>query len=460
MNPVERPDASLDQTSSFGVDASAYEGFDVVKEKVTASSGNMKCGDERNGEVVCRTEISIEQLSQKILGFCSTKRREEVQCTFDGSGDMGEMAKSNSKSVLRKSCDNKKQVVEMKGSAEIVVDVPFEEGHGVNMGKCDDEDMDGCSDGDHSAFIVGEENTKFLLGIEQEDENEESNEKTVRIMGQTKYDNEYKKTIISASGGTVHEGIKLPEEELSLSDKLANEMLTFPVEEADSNCKNLKNIFMEVNNKQVVENMYKIEIPPSDDLISLDGKAIDGEENAKQLEEKSDFEDSNFFGTKDAEEKESIAGYQIDSRVLLDNSFGERGYTEEMFWTLLQPDEKTNDLDNRKGELVMRLQSSDESILPGEEVAVGKENVGTEWNINFEEMDMAQDFVDCLQKEIADGMNDRDHDEVLNELCKYTEGEVDGDEVAFMGVETGCMNRGHGVEGNKMSEEDMGMLKS
>lgn len=455
LNPVERQDVSLDQSSCFGVDDSAYEDFDVVEEKVTVSSGSMKCGDERN-EVVCRTEISIEQLRQKILGFCSTRRREEVQCTFDGSGVMGEMEKSNSKSVLKNSCDNGKQVIEMKGSAEIVVDVPFEEGHAVNMGKCDDEDVDGYSDGDHSAFIVEEENTKFLLGIEQEDENEEFNERTVRIMGQTKYDNEHKKTSINSLGGTVQEGIELPEEELPFSGKLASEMLTFPVEEAGSNCKNMKNIFMEVKNEQVVENMYKIEIAPSDELISLDGKAIDGEENTKQLEEKSYFEDSNFFGTKDAEEKESIAGYQIDSRVLLDNSFGESGYAEETFWTLLQPDEKTNDLDNRKGERVMRLHSSDESILPGEEVAVGKENVGTEWNVNFEEMDMAQDFVDCLQKEIADGMNNRDHDEALNQLCKYTEGEVDGDEVAFMGVETGCTNRGHGVEGNKMSEEDMG----
>lgn len=130
--PIIQSIVSLDQTSSFGIDDSTYEDFDVVEEKVTISSGNMKCEDEKNDDVVCRTNTSIEHLNQKILGCSSTKRR-EVQCTFDVSGIMRKTEKSNSKSVLQKSCDNEKHVVEMKGRAAIIVDLPFGEGQGVNM---------------------------------------------------------------------------------------------------------------------------------------------------------------------------------------------------------------------------------------------------------------------------------------------------------------------------------------
>lgn len=88
LNPVERLDALLDQTSSFGTDDSAYEGFDVAEEKVTTSSGNMKGDDEKNGEGVCRTDISIEHLSQNILDVPALK---EEKCNApDGSGVMGE----------------------------------------------------------------------------------------------------------------------------------------------------------------------------------------------------------------------------------------------------------------------------------------------------------------------------------------------------------------------------------
>lgn len=88
LNPVERLDASLDQTSSFGTDDSAYEGFDVAEEKVTTSSGNMKCDNEKNGEGVCRTDISIKHLSPNILDVPALK--EEKCNALDGSGVIGE----------------------------------------------------------------------------------------------------------------------------------------------------------------------------------------------------------------------------------------------------------------------------------------------------------------------------------------------------------------------------------